>query len=116
METKTSLLHTSLSNTITNEHHNLFQHKKTINSSTKLLELGKQIESIFLSMILKVSSVDMFKNNLFHNNQERMYLDLYNQTISTNISKKGIGLAELIEKQILTLQSNEKQQYQLQNT
>ncbi|CAL4322829.1 Peptidoglycan hydrolase FlgJ [Buchnera aphidicola (Eriosoma grossulariae)] len=88
---------------------NLFQNQKTINASKQLIESGKQIESIFLTMILKSSySSELFKNNLFHSDQSTMYSEIYNQTISQNISEKGLGLAEFIEKQMLILQPNIK--------
>ncbi|AEO08136.1 rod-binding protein [Buchnera aphidicola] len=64
------------------------------------IEAAKKVEGIFIQILLKSMRNTLFKNNLFDNNQSRLYTDIYNQKISEEISKKGIGLTDMILKQI----------------
>lgn len=66
------------------------------------IEAAKKVEGIFIQILLKSMSNTLFKNNLFDNNQSRLYTDIYNQKISEKISQKGIGLTDIILKQIQT--------------
>lgn len=95
------------SNKIIQETSNIFQKQKLIDPKHRELEIGKQIESLFLQILLKASESDLFKNNFFHSESEQMYSDLHHQIISQNVSSKGIGLAEFIEKQLLILKSHD---------
>ncbi|QIE02053.1 rod-binding protein [Buchnera aphidicola] len=64
------------------------------------VETAKQVESVFIQILLKSMRNTLLKNDLFDSNQSRLYTDIYDQNISEEMSKKGIGLTDIILKQI----------------
>jgi len=64
------------------------------------LQTAKEVESVFIQMLLKSMRNSLLKDDLLDNNQSRLYTDVYDQQLSQEISKKGIGLTNIILKQI----------------
>lgn len=77
----------------------IIKSKKNIEENT--LNTAKQVEGLFLNIILKSIRNSEIKNDLLQNETESMYADIYDQTISQQISKKGFGLAKMLLEQIL---------------
>jgi peptidoglycan hydrolase FlgJ len=80
--------------------------KNTVYTSIKeskedILNTAKKVEGLFLNIILKNMRNSLPKNDLFNNETKSMYEDIYDQTMSQNISEKGFGLADIITAQIL---------------
>ncbi|CAL4043243.1 rod-binding protein [Buchnera aphidicola] len=75
--------------------------KSEKNIKNNLFNTAKKVEGLFLNIILTNMRNSLPKNDLFNNETERMYTDIYDQTMSQQISKKGFGLAEIIVEQIL---------------
>lgn len=71
-------------------------------------QVAKQFESLFVKMMLKSMRDTVPENELFGSNAERMYQDLYDKQLSLQISNgRGIGLAEVIERQLGGVPENE---------
>ncbi len=64
------------------------------------LETAKEVESIFIYILLKSMRCSLSKENLLDNNQSRLYTEIYDETISKELTKKGIGLTNIILNQI----------------
>jgi flagellar protein FlgJ len=64
------------------------------------LQTAREVEGIFIQMLLKSMRNTLPKNSFLDNNQSLLYREIYDQAISKEISKKGIGLTEIILKQI----------------
>ncbi|XBC41065.1 MAG: rod-binding protein [Buchnera aphidicola (Nurudea yanoniella)] len=73
---------------------------------SNVLKIAKQVEEIFLYMMLKSMRNSFPKDNFIRKDHENIYSDMYDQFITQEISKKGLGLAEMIEKQINLLNKN----------
>lgn len=64
-------------------------------------QVAKQFESLFVQMMLKSMRDTVPENELFGSNAEKMYQDMYDKQLSTQISNsRGIGLANVIERQL----------------
>jgi len=62
---------------------------------------AQQFESLFIGMVLKSAQDANFKDPLFGSSQQRMYQDLYDQQLSTQLSKTHtFGLAEMLVQQL----------------
>ena len=62
---------------------------------------AQQFESVFLDMMLKSAQAANFKDPLFGSSQQRLYQDLYDQQLSTQMSKTHtFGLAEMLVQQL----------------
>ncbi|QCI22207.1 rod-binding protein [Buchnera aphidicola] len=71
------------------------------NDSKKYLrQTAIEVESLFIQILLKSMRNTLSKDNLLDNNQSNLYTEIYDQKISEEMSKKGIGLTEIILKQI----------------
>ena len=71
-----------------------------INAQKYSLETAKQVESIFINMLLKSMRYSLTEENLLDNNQSRLYTEIYDEQISKELTKKGIGLTNIILQQI----------------
>lgn len=66
-----------------------------------LKQVAKQFESLFLNMILKSMRQAKLGDGLMDNDQSKMYQDMYDQQLSTNLAGEGgLGLAEIMVKQL----------------
>lgn len=64
-------------------------------------EVAKQFESIFIQIMLKSMREAVPKGGLFDSDQMTMYQEMFDQQISLDLSRGGgIGLAEVIERQL----------------
>ena len=62
---------------------------------------AQQFESLFIGMVLKSAENANFKDPLFGSSQQRMYQDLYDQQLATQLSKTHtFGLAEMLVQQL----------------
>lgn len=64
------------------------------------LQTAKEVESVFIQMLLKSMRNSLSHNNFLDNNQIRLYTDVYDQQLSKEMSDKGIGLTNIILQQI----------------
>jgi flagellar protein FlgJ len=64
-------------------------------------EVAQQFESIFVGMMLKSMRDTLPKDGMFSSNQMDAYQDMFDKQLAVDMSSKGgLGLAEVIEKQI----------------
>lgn len=63
-------------------------------------DLSKNIESIFINIIIKSMRKTLNQNDLFSNEQSKFYTNIYDENLSSLISKKGFGISEIISKQL----------------
>ena len=70
-------------------------------SPQALKAVAKQMEGLFVQMMLKSMRQASFKDGLFNTQQSEMFTSLYDQQISQNIADKGkMGFADLMVKQL----------------
>lgn len=73
--------------------------------SEALSGAAKQLESVFVQMMLKAMRDTVPEGGLFESEQSDFYEGMFDQQISLNIANgKGIGLAEVIERQMSGMQ------------
>ncbi|WP_422667263.1 rod-binding protein [Buchnera aphidicola] len=60
------------------------------------LQIAKEVEGIFIQILIKNMRNTLSKDNLLDNNQSRLYVDIYDQQIAQEMTKKGIGLTNII--------------------
>lgn len=64
-------------------------------------EVAQQFESLFVGMMLKAMRDTLPKDGLFSSNQMDAYQDMFDRQLAVDMSSDGgIGLAQLIERQI----------------
>ncbi|MCZ4058702.1 flagellar assembly peptidoglycan hydrolase FlgJ [Pantoea sp. LMR881] len=66
----------------------------------KALQVARQVEGMFVQMMLKSMREASPQDGLLSNDQTRLYTSLYDQQIGQEIGKRGLGLAETIVKQM----------------
>jgi len=70
-------------------------------------EVAKQFESVFVGMMLKSMRQAKLADGILDNSQSDFYRDMYDQQLSIHLSgESGIGLAEVIERQLSPDQSS----------
>ncbi|WP_284443031.1 rod-binding protein [Buchnera aphidicola] len=84
---------------------NELKYQVRLNPKKYELQTAREVEGVFIQLLLKNMRNSLSKDNLLDNNQSRLYTDFYDQQLSQEISKKGIGLSDIILKQI-QLQKN----------
>ncbi|CAL4323577.1 rod-binding protein [Buchnera aphidicola] len=70
------------------------------NSKKYEIKIAREVEGIFIQILLKSMRNSLIENNLLNNNQSRLYTEIYDEQISKEMSTKGIGLANIILQQI----------------
>jgi flagellar protein FlgJ len=81
-------------------------------SPTALKEVAKQFEAIFLGNVLKGMREAKLADGIMDNDQSKFYNEMYDQQLAVHLSgKPGVGLADLIVKQLSPKKpdNNEKQ-------
>lgn len=69
-------------------------------------EVAKQFESVFVGMMLKSMRQAKLSDGIFDSSQSDFYRDMYDKELSVNLAgEQGIGLADLIAKQLSPDQS-----------
>jgi peptidoglycan hydrolase FlgJ len=69
-------------------------------SKQTLKAAAQQFEALFLNMMLKSMREATPQDGMFDNDQTRMYTSMLDQQISLKLSSKGIGLADMMVKQL----------------
>lgn len=62
--------------------------------------VAKQVEGLFLQMMLKSMRQSLPGSDLLGSDQQRLFTSLYDQQLSQMNTQRGLGLAALIEKQM----------------
>jgi peptidoglycan hydrolase FlgJ len=70
------------------------------NSPEALKAAAQQFEALFMNMIMKSMRDASPKDDLFDNDQSRMYTSMLDQQMSQNLSSKGVGLADMLVRQL----------------
>jgi peptidoglycan hydrolase FlgJ len=71
------------------------------NSPAAVKEVAKQFESIFLNNVLKGMRDAKLADGISDNDQSKFYKEMYDQQLAVHLAgKPGVGLAELIAKQL----------------
>lgn len=71
------------------------------NSQDGIKSVAKQLEGIFIQMMLKSMRDASFKDNLFNSQQSDMFTSMYDQQISQDIAQQGkMGFSDLMVKQM----------------
>ncbi|MCU5775412.1 flagellar assembly peptidoglycan hydrolase FlgJ [Erwiniaceae bacterium BAC15a-03b] len=66
----------------------------------KALQVAKQVEGMFVQMMLKSMRQALPQNGLLSTEQTRMFTSMYDQQVAQEIGNKGLGLADTIVKQM----------------
>jgi len=62
--------------------------------------VARQVEGMFVQMMLKSMREALPKDGLFSSEQTRMYTSIYDQQIAQQLSAKGLGLADMMVEQM----------------
>ncbi len=65
-----------------------------------LKAVSKQFESLFINMMLKSMREATPQDGMFDSEQTRMFTGMLDQQLSQNMASRGIGLAEIMVKQL----------------
>ncbi|WP_338562871.1 flagellar assembly peptidoglycan hydrolase FlgJ [Erwinia sp. E_sp_B04_7] len=68
-------------------------------------EVAKQVEGMFVQMMLKSMRQALPQDGLLSTEQTRLYTSMYDQQIGQQIASKGLGLADLMVKQMDQVQA-----------
>lgn len=71
----------------------------------KAMQVAKQVEGMFVQMMLKSMREALPKDGIFSNDSTRMYTSMYDQQIAQEIGKRGLGMADIIVKQMQPAQA-----------
>jgi peptidoglycan hydrolase FlgJ len=72
------------------------------NSPEALKTAAKQFEALFMNMIMKSMRAATPQDGILDNEQSRMYTSMLDQQLSQNLAKRGVGLAEVLIRQLST--------------
>ena len=70
------------------------------NSPEAIRDVAKQFEAIFMNMMLKSMREATTQDSPFDNEQSRTFTSMLDQQLSTSLSAKGLGLADILTKQL----------------
>lgn len=65
-----------------------------------LKQVAQQVEGMFVQMMLKSMRAALPQDGALSSDQTRLYTSLYDQQIAQQMSQKGLGLAEMMVKQL----------------
>ena len=65
-----------------------------------LKEVARQVEGMFVQMMLKSMRDALPKDGIFSSESTRMYTSMYDQQIAQQLSEKGLGFADVLVKQM----------------
>jgi peptidoglycan hydrolase FlgJ len=69
-------------------------------SPESIKEVAKQFEALFLNMVMKSMRAATPQDGVFDNEQSRTFTAMLDQQLSSNLSAKGVGLAEVLARQL----------------
>lgn len=76
-------------------------HQQASQSGSKSLPaVARQVEGLFVQMMLKSMRAALPKDGLFNSSQSELYTSMYDQQIAQQLSSKGLGLADMMVKQL----------------
>jgi flagellar protein FlgJ len=70
------------------------------NSPEALKETAKQFEALFMNMVMKSMREATPQDGVFDSEQSRMYTSMLDQQVSQNLAKRGVGLADVLVRQL----------------
>ncbi|MBJ7220413.1 MULTISPECIES: flagellar assembly peptidoglycan hydrolase FlgJ [unclassified Brenneria] len=70
------------------------------NTPGALHKVAQQVEGLFVNMMLKSMRNTLPQDGLLSSDQTRMFTSMYDQQIAQNLSTKGLGLADMMVKQL----------------
>lgn len=70
------------------------------NSPEAIKEVAKQFEAIFMNMMLKSMRDATPQDSPFENEQTRTFTSMLDQQLSSSLTSKGLGLADVLAKQL----------------
>src|SRR4051794_35670318 len=70
------------------------------NSPDSLKAAAQQFEALFMNMIMKSMREATPKDELFDNEQSRMYTSMLDQQMSQKLAGRGVGLADMLVRQL----------------
>lgn len=70
------------------------------NSPEAIKGVAKQFEAIFMNMMLKSMREASPQDNPFDNEQSRTFTSMLDQQLSSNLASKGLGLADVLVRQL----------------
>ncbi len=70
------------------------------NSPEAIKDVAKQFEAIFMNMMLKSMREATPQDSPFDNEQSRTFTSMLDQQLSSNFASKGLGLADVLAKQL----------------
>ncbi len=65
-----------------------------------LKQVAQQVEGMFVQMMLKSMRAALPQNGVLSSDQTRLYTSMYDQQIAQQMSQKGLGLADMMVKQM----------------
>jgi len=78
-------------------------------SRKALHEAAKQFEALFLQILVKSMRDATLKSGLIDSHQTRFYTEMYDQQLAQSLSVKGVGLADMMVKQLTQTYSHLEQ-------
>lgn len=82
------------------------------NSPEAIKQAAQQFEAIFLNMVMKSMRDATPQYNEFDSEQSKMFVSMLDQEMVQNLSKKGIGLADILEKQLSQGQAKSPEEWE----
>ncbi|MDF7657728.1 flagellar assembly peptidoglycan hydrolase FlgJ [Erwiniaceae bacterium L1_54_6] len=79
---------------------NDLKREASLDPKGKALQVAKQVEGMFVQMMLKSMREALPQDGLLSNDQTRLYTSMYDQQIAQEMGKRGLGLADTIVKQM----------------
>jgi len=79
---------------------NRLKAKASQDSQGSLKEVARQVEGMFVQMMLKSMRDALPKEGIFSSESTRMYTSMYDQQIAQQLSEKGLGFADVLVKQM----------------
>jgi peptidoglycan hydrolase FlgJ len=76
--------------------------RRTVRSSPEegLKQVSRQFEALFMNMVLKSMRQAVPQSGLLDSQNEKMYLSMFDQQLTQNLSGRGVGLAEAMLAQL----------------
>ena len=66
----------------------------------KAMQVAKQVEGMFVQMMMKSMRQALPQDGMLSNDQTRLFTSMYDQQIAQEIGKRGLGMADIIVKQM----------------
>ncbi len=76
------------------------------NSPESIKAAAKQFEALFMNMIMKSMRQATPQEGVFDNEQTKMYTSMLDQQLSQNMASRGVGLADVLIRQLSGNQMN----------